>query len=953
MGRLIRFILIALGVWALMGSTSAQDLRIVGPRLQIASPGETPVELRAVRIATEIDGALAITSVEMVFHNPNRRVLEGELQFPLLDGQSVVGFALDVEGRMRDAVPIDKARGQAVFEDITRARVDPGLLQATEGNNYKVRVYPIPADGTRRILVRYVESLGARGTERVYRLPLEYARSVRDLSFEARVAGDAPRVVAAGALGDLAFHRVGNGWRAAVKRSGAASGMLELAIPERGGGRASVQMFRDAAYFHAEGRVRVTARARALPRVAQLAWDSSGSMAARDFARERALLEAYFRAARDIDVHLVRVRDAAEPSATFRVRAGDWSALRKALEETIYDGGTNLAAIPEDREAQELLLFSDGLANFGDGGLGPRTIPVFAVSSIAGAAAAGLRHAAETSGGRFIDLLVDSPATAREKLLTASARIVALDGDGVRDLTSATPILYDGRFAIAGIATAPRARVRVTIAHADGRRETVSLEIGAPEGEGRLAATTWAAWKLAALEGDYDLHRGEIRRIGRAFGLVTRETSLIVLERVEDYVRYEVDPPAELADAYARLRAQASARLEADRHAHVERIVQRFREKQAWWDKDFPKDDRARLVDALKNLQPSAPATVATAPAPAAGAPAQAEARVLRADAPGARPEAKKEAEASAATTTIRLRPWRPDAPYAARMREADADRAYRVYLDERPEYVKSSAFFLDAADILIDKGRPELAVRVLSNLAEMDLENRHLLRILGYRLLQAKQPRLAIPVFRKVLALAPEEPQSYRDLGLAYDADRQFQKAVDQLAEVVMRPWHGRFPEIELIALAELNAIVANAGQPLDVARLDPRLARNLPLDLRVVLTWDADNTDIDLWVTDPNGEKAYYGNRLTYQGGRMSLDFTGGYGPEEFSLKAAKPGTYKVEANFYGHRQQTVAGATTLQVKLTTGFGTGRAAEQIVTLRLKGAREIVYVGDFEVRPR
>jgi tetratricopeptide (TPR) repeat protein len=951
MGRLIRFILIALGVWALLGPASAQDLRIVGPRLTIASPGEVPVELRAVRVAAEIDGALAITSVEMVFHNPNRRLLEGELQFPLLAGQSVVGFALDVDGRMRDAVPIDKARGQAVFEDITRARVDPGLLQATDGNNYKVRVYPIPADGTRRILVRYVESLAVRGKDRVYRLPLEYARGVRDLFFEARVEGDAPRVVAAGALGELAFHRVGNGWRAAVKRSGAASGMLELAIPGRNGAGASVQTFRDATYFHAEGRVRVAARARVLPRVVQIAWDSSGSMAARDFARERELLGAYFNAARDVEVHLVRVRDAAEPAATFRVRNGDWSALRRALEETVHDGGTNLAAIPEDREAGELLLFSDGLANFGEGSLVARTIPVFAVSSVTGAAAASLRHFAESTGGRFIDLLVDSPAAAREKLLTASARIVSLDGEGVRDLVAASPILTDGRFAIAGVAIAARARIRVTIAHADGRREVASLEIGAPEGEGRLAATTWAAWKLAALEGEYDLHRGEIRRIGRAFGLVTRETSLIVLERVEDYVRYEVDPPAELADTYARLRSQAAARVDADRHAHVERIVQRFREKQAWWDKDFPKDDRTPFVDALKNVQPSAPAALAARPAPS-GAAAPAEARMLRADAPAGQPVAKKEAEA-AATTTIRMRPWRPDAPYAARMREADADRAYRVYLDERPDYVRSSAFFLDAADILIDKGRPELAVRVLSNLAEMDLENRHLLRLLGYRLLQAKQPRLAIPVFRKVLILAPEEPQSYRDLGLAYAADRQFQKAVDQLAEVVMRPWHGRFPDIELIALAELNAIVATAGQPLDVARLDPRLARNLPLDLRVILTWDADNTDIDLWVTDPNGEKAYYGHQLTYQGGRMSLDFTGGYGPEEFSLKSAKPGVYKVEANFYGHRQQAVAGATTLQVKLTTGFGTARAEEQIVTLRLKGASEVVYVGDFEVRSR
>jgi uncharacterized protein YfaP (DUF2135 family) len=149
---------------------------------------------------------------------------------------------------------------------------------------------------------------------------------------------------------------------------------------------------------------------------------------------------------------------------------------------------------------------------------------------------------------------------------------------------------------------------------------------------------------------------------------------------------------------------------------------------------------------------------------------------------------------------------------------------------------------------------------------------------------------------------------------------------------------------------VAELNAVAATADTKPDTSAIDPRLLKNLPLDLRTVLTWDADNTDIDLWVTDPNGEKAYYGHQLTYQGGRMSQDFTGGYGPEEFSLKNAKPGKYKIEAQFYGHRQQVVAGATTLQLKLQTNFGKSGAAEKLITLRLAGQREMVYVGEFEV---
>ena len=72
------------------------------------------------------------------------------------------------------------------------------------------------------------------------------------------------------------------------------------------------------------------------------------------------------------------------------------------------------------------------------------------------------------------------------------------------------------------------------------------------------------------------------------------------------------------------------------------------------------------------------------------------------------------------------------------------------------------------ATDLLLAQGQRDLALRVLSNLAEMDLDNRHLLRVLGYRLMQADAPALAVPVFEQVLAMGQEEPQSFRDLGLA-----------------------------------------------------------------------------------------------------------------------------------------------------------------------------------------
>src|SRR5689334_3801805 len=139
-------------------SARAQELP-PPPQLVIASPAEKPVALESVRIATDIRGSLAVTSVEMRFFNPNSRQLEGELQFPLLDGQHVIGMAMDVDGRLRDGVPVERARGQAVFEEVARARIDPALLQVTQGNNYKLRVYPILPGKYKTVVIRYAESL--------------------------------------------------------------------------------------------------------------------------------------------------------------------------------------------------------------------------------------------------------------------------------------------------------------------------------------------------------------------------------------------------------------------------------------------------------------------------------------------------------------------------------------------------------------------------------------------------------------------------------------------------------------------------------------------------------------------------------------------------------------------------------------------------------------------------
>jgi uncharacterized protein YfaP (DUF2135 family) len=85
---------------------------------------------------------------------------------------------------------------------------------------------------------------------------------------------------------------------------------------------------------------------------------------------------------------------------------------------------------------------------------------------------------------------------------------------------------------------------------------------------------------------------------------------------------------------------------------------------------------------------------------------------------------------------------------------------------------------------------------------------------------------------------------------------------------------------------------------------------------------------------------------------GGRISHDFTRGLGPEQFLLKKAVKGPYKVEVNYFGDTQVQLAGETTIMAEVYTNYGTPQQHRSIITLQMqRGARGGVYVGEFDFK--
>ncbi|RRU04252.1 DUF2135 domain-containing protein [Stenotrophomonas maltophilia] len=965
--RCCTVLLLALVAWP----AGAQSPRISRPQaatpLLIAPAAEQPVQLQRARIEGEVQAGVAQTRITLEFHNPNRRVLEGELQFPLADGQQISGFALDINGELRAAVPVPKDRGRQVFEEIARRGVDPGLLEQTAGNQFRLRIYPLPAGGSRRVQLVMREPLAFDGHGWQWTLPLQFAAGAASVELKlqapgATAAGTAPFRISAGQLQ----------WQG---RGAQLPKQLQWSLPAARQAQVQVAPWQDGHYLLAQLQVSTGSTPRTLPREIGLLWDGSGSGGQRDRTREFALLDRYFAAMGDGTVALTVLRDRAEQVRRFRIRAGNWSELRAALQAVRPDGASALAQWQPQPGVKEYLLVSDGLLTYG-----PEQLPamvadqrLFAISS-AGARtdAVRLRGWSEAHGGRFVALGEDVDAAARE-LLSSPLDVQVDAGRGVQDVVIDRRSEAQGWLWLHARLAADGVPMRVRV----GGGEWQALPATQKSDDGELLAGLWAQARLQQLAVDRRSNREAMQRLSQQFGLVGPDTSLIVLETLDDYLRYAIRPSGKLRAEYdARFARQVSDRAAADRQ-RLDEVAAHWKERQQWWNRSWPKGmppqpkGGALEVASADYAMESAPVATLAAPAPAAPpAPAPMAAAEQRMEASSAR--ARRSAPASnkaldSITVTggrvaapaaanegelgIQLAAWQPDSAIARRLRQGPASQLYDRYLAERDAHADSSAFFLDVADLLLAQGQRDLALRVLSNLAEMDLDNRHLLRVLGYRLMQADAPALAVPVFEQVLAMGQEEPQSFRDLGLALAAAGKPQQALAPLYQVVVRPWDSRFDGIALIALDELTNLVARSTPRLDTTGIDPRLLQAMPLDLRVVLSWDADNSDMDLWVTDPNGERAYYGNRLTYQGGQMSQDFTGGYGPEQFSLRNAKPGKYKVEANYFGSRQQLVTGATTLMLRLTTHWGTSKQKDQMVTMRLKDRAETVLVGEFEVR--
>jgi tetratricopeptide (TPR) repeat protein len=947
-----------------------------------------PVHIEKMHVTTRIVSSIATTTVDMTFRNKLDRVLEGSLVFPLPEGAVICRFALDIEGRLREGVIVARDKGRKVFESTVRRQIDPGLLEWVKGNNFRARIYPLPAKGTRRVVVSYEHEMTRHDMGFLYRLPLSYPRPIGHFSIEIHVTG--PSAAPAFTLSpfkDLGF-AVQEGGHVARTHFDDMTVDGEIALTVKTGAdqaRVYLQKKGKHTYFYVVQQPKSAVRPRKSPSRLVVLWDASGSSDQRDRKRELAVLEAYLKGIEGVTISLVPFAAMAWPLESFEGPDAVAQLLHR-IRSLPRDGGTNLGALDltaYKEHADEFLLFTDGNGNIGQGELRTCEKPVRIFSTSPAANHVYLRHLAETTGGEYFNLLRCTDAEVAQRLATEAFRFLRAEfaQDALADVRPASPRRVTGSYSVAGRVLKPGAELTLHYGFGTETLESCQVQLSAAmEDASGAVGRIWARRELARLGVFPEKNEKEMLALGRTFGIVTPATSLIVLDRVEDYVRHDILPPPELEDEFWKQVEKRKAFVKKTKEVKIAEVLARWKGLTAWWEKVFKYPPNLRIARKKsksgrqaagddegegaggaeseddggvepEDARPDSPGPTPTpsptpTPTPAPGSRARegrAEERSLG-DALG-----KKQDKAGGAVENgIKLKKWDPKTPYLAKLAKAGMEKAYALYLTQRKDHADSSAFYLDVADFFFDKGRKDLGLRVLTNIAEMELENHQLLRILGHRLAQIGRHDLARHVFRQVLRIRPEEPQSYRDLAHALASLHRYAEAVALLYKVVLGNWDGRFAEIDQIALVEMNDIVRLARKKGATAfDVDPRFLRLIHVDLRIILDWDADSCDMDLWVIEPSGEKCFYSNRKTRIGGRMSHDFTQGYGPEEYILRKAMPGKYLLQVNYYGNSQQVLAGATTIQILIIKNYGRENEERISITRRLRDKKEVLTIGD------
>jgi len=562
------------------------------------------MQVRTCNIHIRADYFRAKTFIELEFYNPRNSEMEGLYTFSLHPGQVITAFQLDLNGKYRDGSIEEKWKATNAYNTIVGKRIDPALLRMEAPNNYTLRIYPVPAKGSRKVTMTIEQLLKKQDANVSYSLPLKNHDSVSNFNLRIDVehTTEKPRT----GIGFIRHLDFSNGvqhffleWKTKNLLFNNAIQFL-IPLPPVSPIVCTEKQKEDLFWAIRLGKSQ-DEQYQAKPKRVAVYWDVSLSGAKRNIRREMRFLEQYISYYDIEQVTIFTFNHERQDSVVFYPLRGYNNNWRQYIRKLQYDGATQFGCLDLNVNADQILLFTDGNNSFGNALPGKGAVPVHAVFDVASPNKRMLEAIIEGSGGQLIDLNQLDPVKAiglAGKLDCYLMGITATKGKLISH--QYFPINLHSIGQLSGSVTVSADTLIFHFGNNTGIRRIEKIPVSESQecksaGLDRIPMLCVFQSKITQDDWANTFEFGMIEKV------VTPYTAYIVLERVEDYIKYNITPPAELEEECRQLNfvkkdfRKQLEEFKVDNQWNA--VIGEFNQSIKWW------NTSASLIDLNQNFK--------------------------------------------------------------------------------------------------------------------------------------------------------------------------------------------------------------------------------------------------------------------------------------------------------------------------------------------------------------
>lgn len=280
------------------------------------------------------------------------------------------------------------------------------------------------------------------------------------------------------------------------------------------------------------------------------------------------------------------------------------------------------------------------------------------------------------------------------------------------------------------------------------------------------------------------------------------------------------------------------------------------------------------------------------------------------------------------------------DKPYIKEISKTRTiEEAYKMYLSQRELYGKDINFFFDIASYFKNWNNPYLVKRILSNVLEINkILNLEILRVLAYKYDEFEMFEESINVYEQLISFEPSESQSYRNLALSYQLNKQFREAQEIYNKIHYNQYSevNSFNGLKQTINAEYKNLIALHNSTLLATNIPEFYKKKAEYDTRIIFEWSHFDAEFDLQIVNPQKRYFTWSHTQKEEASRFMKETSQGYGLEEFFITKKDKGEWLFNLTYYGKKTGDNSMPSYVKVTVYSNFGKPTQTKKVTVKEL-----------------